>query len=92
MEQFLIDHPAVGYILILGLLSIIAWLVKMAISNQLKRMDSHSNRMDAIETNYKNEFKKIRTEANDRHLEVLGVLTEVRIEIAELKGSNNNNK
>jgi len=90
MEQFLIDHPAVGYILILGLLSIIAWLVKMAISNQLKRMDSHSNRMDGIETNYKDEFKKIRMEANDRHLEVLGVLTEVRVEIAELKGNNHN--
>jgi len=90
MEQFFIEHPAVGYILVLGLLSIIGWLVKMAISNQLERMKSHSNRMNAIEMNYKDEFKKIRAEANDRHLVVLGILAEVRVEIAELKGNNHN--
>lgn len=98
MEQFLIEHPAVGYLTIVGLFTVIIWLVKLSVSNSLAEISAHKKRMDSMEFNYKDEFKKVRTDAqeefkkvrqdaNDKHLELIGVLTEVRIEIAELKGN-----
>lgn len=92
MEKFLAENPAVAYFTIGGLFSLIFWLIKLAVKDTLDKIANHDKRMDDIEFNYKDEFKKVREQAGDRHLEVLGVLTEVKIEIAELKGNNNNNK
>lgn len=86
MEKFLAENPAVAYITIVGLFSLIFWLIKLAIKDTLDKIKGHETRMDNIEFNYKDEFKKVREQANDRHLELLGVLSETREEIAELKG------
>ena len=90
MEEFIKSYPAFVYMVFLTLTGLIWWLVRMAKSENLRKVKDHDSRMDEIEDNYKSEFKKIRVEANDRHLEVIGVLTEVRIEIAELKGNSYN--
>lgn len=114
MEQFLSEHPAVGYVTIALLFGVIGWLIKLAVSNSFSEVKELKKRMDEMEFNYKDEFKrvrednkrefqivrvdaqeefkKIRQDSNDKHLEILGILTEVRIEIAELKGSSNHNK
>lgn len=100
MENFLAQHPAVAYFTIAGLFALIFWLIKLVVSDVLKRIKDHDQRMNEIEFNYKDEFKRVRTDAqdefkkvrqdsNDKHLEILGVLTEVRVEIAELKGNHN---
>lgn len=88
MEKFLAENPGVAYFTIGGLFTLIFWLIKLAVKDTLNKIAEHDKRMDDIEFNYKDEFKRVREGANDKHLEILGVLTEVRIEIAELKGNN----
>ena len=92
MEDFIKQYPAFVYMVFLTLVGLIWWLIRMGISEGLKKvkdqalqMKDHELRMNEIENNYTEEIKKIRVEANDRHLEVLGVLTEVRVEISEIK-------
>lgn len=94
MENFIQANPAFIYFVMAGLLALIGWLVKMAVKDSQEKIKEHKKEIEKvadkaveIENNYKNEFKKIREEANDRHLIVMGVLTEVRVEIAELKNN-----
>lgn len=100
MEDFLAQHPGVAYFTIGCMFTLIFWLVKLAVTDVLKRIKEQGERMDNMELNYKDEFKQVRVDAqeefkkvrqdsNDKHLEILGVLTEVRVEIAELKGNHN---
>lgn len=102
MEKFFTDYPAAGWTFVGGLLVLIGWLVKMAIQNNLAKIQSVEKKATELENNYKEEFKKVREESqeefkkvrsdnNDKHLIIMGVLTEVRIEIAELKGNISNN-
>jgi predicted PurR-regulated permease PerM len=85
MEKFIAENPGVIYILIGGLLALLAWLIKMAISNLLKKVEEVDNKSTEIEKNYKEEFKTIRKENNERHIEVLDNLSTIRVEIAKIK-------
>lgn len=88
MEHFFSQYPEVAYAFVAALFGIIAWLIQIGIKDNAEKIRKQEERIDTIENNYKDEFKKIKVDANEKHLEILGILTEVRIEIAQLKGNN----
>ena len=94
MEKFIAANPAFVYFIMGGLLALIGWLVKMAVKDSQEKIKEHkleiekvANKAIEIENNYKNEFKMIRKEANERHTVVIEAINEVKIEIARI-GSN----
>ena len=90
MEQFIVSNPGVIVGLFGMLILIIGYLIKMGISDSQAKLKKHDqeikivyDRTTEIEDNYKEEFKKIRVEANDRHEKVMGEFTALKVYIAE---------
>lgn len=93
MEKFIAANPAFVYFVMAGLLTLIGWLVKMAVKDSQEKIKEHKKEIEKvalkateIENNYKNEFKKIREEANDNHTIVMGALGDLRVQVAKIQG------
>lgn len=94
MEKFIADNPAFIYFIMAALLALIGWLVKMAVKDSQEKIKEHkleiekiANKANDIENNYKNEFKMIRKEANERHTVVIDAINEVKVEIARISSN-----
>ena len=94
MEKFISENPAFVYFVMAGLLGLIGWLVKMAVKDSQEKIKEHkkeiekvANKALEIENNYKNEFKMIRKEANERHTVVIDAINEVKVEIARISSN-----
>jgi len=94
MEKFIAANPAFVYFVMAGLLGLIGWLVKMAVKDSQEKIKEHkleiekvANKAIEIENNYKNEFKMIRKEANERHTVVIEAINEVKVEIARISSN-----
>lgn len=94
MEKFIAANPAFVYFVMAGLLALIGWLVKMAVKDSQEKIKEHkleiqrvANKATEIENNYKNEFKMIRKEANERHTVVIDAINEVKVEIARISSN-----
>ena len=94
MEKFISANPAFVYFVMAGLLTLIGWLVKMAVKDSQEKIKEHKLEIQKvalkateIENNYKNEFKMIRREANERHPVVIEAINQVKVEVARI---NNN--
>ena len=94
MEKFIATNPAFIYFIISGLLLLIGWLVKMAVKDSQEKIKEHkkeiekvANKAAEIESNYKNEFKMIRQEANERHTVVIDAINEVKVEVARISSN-----
>lgn len=93
MEQFISQNPGVIIVIFAGLFALMGWLIKMGVADSQEKIKKHTSeikvvfdRTTEIEKNYKQEFKIIREKINDSHLETIGMMSEVREDIAELKG------
>lgn len=94
MEKFIAANPAFAYFIMAGLLGLIGWLVKMAVKDSQEKIKEHkleiqkvALKASEIESNYKNEFKMIRKEANERHTVVIDAINEVKVEIARISSN-----
>ncbi len=88
MEKFIAEHPAFVYLVFLSLAGLTCWLAKMLVKDAINKIKEHKLELEAVKIrtdeivdNYVSEFKLVRSQANDHKLEILGELTEMKIDI-----------
>lgn len=97
MESFFSQYPGVAYTVVIGLLTLIGYMLKLAFNDYReskketnKKIEAVELRQDEMENNYKDEFKLVRKEQNDNHSETKDILTELKVQVASIVTKINN--
>jgi hypothetical protein len=98
MEQFIKDHPAFVYLIFVSLVALLGYLAKWLIRNAIKDVENHKLELVKVKADQKEivenyitrfdrvdgEFKKVREQANDHKLEIVGTLSEMKLDMQSI--------
>lgn len=84
MNDFFVQHPAIGYALIGGLLGLVGYLVRQLIIDNKAELKEVAKKAQDIEHNYLTRFEDIKDLAEKNHREVLFLIEGVNIKLATI--------
>jgi len=93
MEKFIAENPGVVYLVIVLLASGLGFFIRASLKENIKRIEKHQEEIDKVaertrevEINYKGEFKLVRQNINDNHIEVVKAIDKMAISLESLSG------